>query len=315
MSVESPQPLGPADVFSRGFGLWWRNAGSMAAVTLVVLIPMEALGLLVSMITDPEFLAGFEALPKLMEATQRAIENPDAPMTGLESLEGFGPTSGGAAALATFGQFVSILIAIIAGALVVGACLYLAMSEASGGSMGWRAALNAAMDQLRSIAVLQVIAGILLAALAVVTFFLLFIPAVWLAVAWCVVVPVLLFQGKRNFEALSESFRLVRHRWWPTSGALALAFLVMLPLILIPVIPFAGWLLFGWDVLTSILIATVLGVLVTAVTHPLGTSISASIYLDLRLRKHGLVPEAGDGGSVTWHEAAPAAAPPSPPSN
>lgn len=288
----------------------------MAAVTLVVLIPMEALSLLVSVITDPNFLAGFEALPKILEATQKAIENPEAPMTGLEGLEGFGATTGGAAALATFGQFVAILIAIIAGSLVLGACFYLAMSQASGGSMGWRAALNAAMDQLRSVAVLQVLAGILLTVLAVVTFFVLFLPAVWLAIAWCVAVPVLLFEGKRNFEALSESFRLVRHRWWPTFGALALAFLVLLPVILIPAIPFIGWLYLGWDALIALLIGTLLSVLATTVTHPLSTAISTSIYLDLRLRKHGVVPEAASDGSVTWREVGPAATPPpSPPSN
>src|SRR2546428_1225056 len=90
-----------------------------------------------------------------------------------------------------------------------------------GGTPDWRDSLKAATSRLRSLIWLGFLmfGGLVLAAVALI------LPAIWVGVAWSVAFPVLIAEGQRGTKALGRSFGLVKGRWWPTFGALFLAFL------------------------------------------------------------------------------------------
>jgi hypothetical protein len=199
-------------------------------------------------------------------------------------------------------------------ALVAGATTRIAADTATGSPVTWRAGLSTAMDKLWSLAVGQIVIIILLCALAVVTFFLLGLPALWLGIAWCLFVPVILFDRLPVFEALSRSFRLVRTRWWPTFGTLLITLIVQFVIIAVLIAPYMAGLLLGWPLALSLALAIVGGLITSVVAYPMTSSVVMSIYLDLRLRKDGVLPEAGADGSIEWRQAVQPPPPPELPS-
>ena len=53
------------------------------------------------------------------------------------------------------------------------------------------------------------------------------IPAIWLAVCWCVCVPALLFERIGPFKALGRSFSLIKGRWWASFLLLVVGYLLV----------------------------------------------------------------------------------------
>src|SRR5688572_19388393 len=119
MGAETAQPLGPAQVFERGWRLWWSNFGQLAIGTLVVYIPMQILNMLVLFVTQPSLIETFEAYPALMEWSREVATNPSAqPPPEVMALS----TANEAYSLLVLGQVLSIGIA------VFGTALFLAMA-------------------------------------------------------------------------------------------------------------------------------------------------------------------------------------------
>jgi hypothetical protein len=153
-----------------------------------------------------------------------------------------------------------------------------------GGTPDWRESLRAATSRLPSLIWLGFLmfGGLGLAALA------LFLPAIWLGVAWSLAFPVLIAEGQRGAAALSRSFRLVKTRWWPVFGALVLAFLLQSFIGLIFGIPL-GILTVNTDSnsLSAILFTMVVSVASSVITTPFMAAVLVLIYFDLRVRKEG----------------------------
>ncbi|HYI99068.1 MAG TPA: hypothetical protein VEX36_05225 [Thermoleophilaceae bacterium] len=296
MSVEAAQPLSPAEVFSRGFGLWWRTLGRMALGTIAVLVPLQVLSWLILFVTQPNYLETlrsypelFEWYPKFFEWAEKSANNPNVPPPTLP--EGLVTMPGSAdSGLLLLGACLSIVISAVGISLLLSMSIEIAIGEVQGNRIEWRTALEHAVDRLRSVLFITVIWGVLLGVLAGVTFLVLSLPALWLTVAWAVPIPVFMYEGLKNFEALSRSFRLVRYRWWATFGSLALLWLIQFILIVILYAPIVAGLFLGWDLAITIALMVILGLLASIVAMPLLGTVLASIYLDLRLRKDGLGP-------------------------
>jgi hypothetical protein len=102
---------------------------------------------------------------------------------------------------------------------------------------------------------------------------------------------VLISEGVRNFEALGRSYRLVKGRFWPTSGALAVMALVQLAIALVLFVPATVVLFSGGAIVLAIVLLVAAGLLSSAILYPLLGTVIASIYLDLRSRERlGLGP-------------------------
>jgi hypothetical protein len=61
----------------------------------------------------------------------------------------------------------------------------------------------------------------------VLAFIALIVPWVYLSVAWCLTLPVLLFEGGGPFKAMGRSRSLVKGRWWPTLGLVIVGYLLV----------------------------------------------------------------------------------------
>jgi hypothetical protein len=169
--------------------------------------------------------------------------------------------------------------------LIASAAVLRAVSVAYlGGTPDWRDSLRAATSRLRSLIWLALLmaGGLGLAALA------LFIPFIWLGVSWSLAFPVLIAEGERGTGALRRSFRLVRGRWWPTFGALALALMFQFFLDLVVGIP-VTILTSSWDSgsVAAIALTTVVSVASSVITTPFMAAVLVLIYFDLRVRKEG----------------------------
>jgi hypothetical protein len=287
--------------------VWWRTLRQLVPATLAIMIPLQVANAIIIALTFPSYLETLESYPEQLEWFQQVARNPESappPPTVPQ------PAPGEYGWL-VLGELVLILLALVASALILGIAIRVALGALTGGPIGWREALSEVADRARSLVFLEIVAYILLGVLAVVTFFLLAIPALWLAIAWCVAFPVVMFEGLRNFEALSRSFRLVRHRWWATTGTLSLMVLVQLLIIVPLTAPYVAGLFLGWDPILTIALGIGLGLIGSALVYPLTGTTLAAIYADLRLRKEGAVPVAGPSGAIEWRmPAAPAPEPP-----
>jgi len=119
-------------------------------------------------------------------------------------------------------------------------------------------------------------------------FLALFIPGVWLSVAWSMSYPALLSEGIGPVAALGRSFRLVRGRWWPTFGALFVMYLLVAVVSGILGVLFGATLVAATDnEAVAATVYTIVNTLSSMITLPLVAAVLTIIYFDLRVRKEG----------------------------
>lgn len=316
MGAETAQPLGPAQVFERGWRLWWSNFRQLALGTLAVYVPMQILNMLVIFVTQPSLIDQFEAYPALMEWSQEVATNPNAqPPPEVLALNTVGES---AYSLLVLGQVLSIGIAVFGMALFLSMAVEITVAAAAGITLRWREALERGVDRIWRMSVLTFLWGLFLSlvfmagavvaaiplavgAAALQSLTALFVlvplamlvalvPVVWLGTMWAVPVPALIYEDKRNFVALGRSFALVKGRFWATCGAFALMGLVQIILTLILVVPGIAALFAGAPIWLSLVLIIVGGILLTVTAYPMLGGVISSIYLDLRLRKDGVAP-------------------------
>ena len=147
----------------------------------------------------------------------------------------------------------------------------------------WRDSLRFALSRLRPLIWLAILSGVLVA----LGFIACIIPGIYFYGAWAVAVPVLLLEDVRGRQALKRSRALVTDRWWPTVGALLVAFVlagIVQALIsgLLVAVTFSG----GNDLVEAI--AQAVGNTVgSMLTTPFTAAVVAAVYFDLRVRKEG----------------------------
>jgi hypothetical protein len=121
--------------------------------------------------------------------------------------------------------------------------------------------------------------GWLVLAWAALTATTLLIPvALWLAVRWCLVAPVVMLEGTGGSNALRRSARLVRRRWWRTASLVGLSAVISLG-----AGPLLGALLIFLVDLPLATINIVAG-LVYAAALPFVGLVTAYVYFDARTR-------------------------------
>jgi hypothetical protein len=259
--VPDLRPLSVGEIIDVAIKIWRRHFSTLARIVFVVVAPLQVLAALVAASVSADD-TGFE--------TYDQVGNP--------TLDG-GAFAGWLAGMFT-AQALSALAFLIASAAVLRAVSVAYL----GGTPDWRDSLRAATGRLRSIVWLGLLMflGLALATVA------LFIPFIWLGVAWSLAFPVLIAEGSRGTKALGRSFRLVRGRWWPAFGALALAFMFEFFLGIIVGLPL-GFLTSDWDTGSAawLIVTTVINVGSSVITTPFMAAVLVLIYFDLRVRKEG----------------------------
>ena len=260
MLVPDLRPLSVGEIIDVAIKMWRRQFGTLARIVFVVVAPVELFATLVT-----ASVSNFD------------VETFD-PTTGDPTLDG-GALAGWLAGMFT-AQILSGLAFLISSAAVLRAVSVAYL----GGTPDWRESLRAATSRLPSLIWLGFLmfGGLALAAVALI------IPAIWLGVAWSVAFPVMIAEGQRGTKALGRSFRLVQNRWWPTFGALFLAFLLQSFIGLVLGIPL-GILTFSseGDSLSAIFFSMIVNVAASVITTPFMAAVLVLIYFDLRVRKEG----------------------------
>jgi hypothetical protein len=259
--VPDLRPLSVGEIIDVAIKIWRRHLSTLARIVFVVVAP-------------------FQILAALVMASVGSTE------TGFETFDSEGNPTFDTGALAGWvagmltAQALSALAFLIASAAVLRAVSVAYL----GGTPDWRDSLRAATGRLGSLIWLALLmfGGLALSMVA------LFVPFVWLGVSWSIAFPVLIGEGVRGTAALRRSFRLVQGRWWPTLGALALAFMFQFFLGLVVGIPL-GILTAGWDSASaaSLVLTTVVSVASSVITTPFMAAVLVLIYFDLRVRKEG----------------------------
>lgn len=251
------RPLGVGEVLDVAIKIFFGNALTLFKVVAVVIVPVELL--LVPVFTS--------ALPSGPPLAPGPVFDP----------EDFAASLGA--------NLVGGAISFVAGALATAACFKAVSDAYLAERPNWLESLRFAWK--RVLAVLWVtLLAILLPGLALIAFI---IPGIWLWVAWLVSGPAVLSEDVRGFKALGRSFRLVRGRWWPTFGTIALAYLLTSLVTAVVGALFVGVLLTDLDQngFAVILITQIITAIATVLTTPLLAAVTVVIYYDLRVRKEG----------------------------
>jgi len=176
-------------------------------------------------------------------------------------------------------------IGFVAGTLATAACFKAVSDAYLGERPEWRESLGFAWKRVLAVLFVTLLGG-LLALLAAIPFIL---PAIWLGVSWLLASPAVLSEDVRGFGALGRSFRLVRGRWWPTFGAIALAYILVAVIQGVVLAIATGLLLTDLDPggFAVTLVTQILTAIATVLTTPFLAAVTVVIYYDLRVRKEG----------------------------
>ena len=140
----------------------------------------------------------------------------------------------------------------------------------------------------------------------------LFIPMIWLSIAWSLTVPALLFEGGAPWKALGRSFRLVKGRWWQICGVLIVGVILVgfLAGILQAILQFVPAVLADGNQVVLAFSTVVAGTVGSVLTTPFTAAIVALVCFDQRVRKEGFDLQLLAQGLGQAYD--PATAPPAP---
>ena len=258
--VPELRPLAVGEIIDVAIKIWRKHLPTLARIVFVVVAPVQILSALVAASVTPS------------DTTFETVD-PNAELT----------VDTGALAAWLAGMFTAQLLSALA-VLIASAAVVRAVSTAYlGGTPEWRESLRAASGRLGSLIWLACLmaAGLGLALVALV------VPFFWLGVSWSLAFPVLIAEGLRGTGALGRSFRLVQGRWWPTFGALVLAFMLQFFVDLVLHLPLGLLFVMDADSLAGLTVSTVVSVISSVLTTPFMAAVLVLVYFDLRVRKEG----------------------------
>lgn len=182
------------------------------------------------------------------------------------------------------GLAVSSMLQILAVLLATATCFRAIAQAYLGEKTDWRSSTRYAVRHIPALLWLSLLYGLGVVFGTV----LLILPGIWLYIAWAFAIPAMLVEGVRGRRALGRSFRLVRGRWWPTFGTIAIGFI--LAGIISTVVQFvfvAGIFADTNNDALVLVLASLAGIVGLAISTPLQAALLTVLYFDLRVRKEG----------------------------
>lgn len=261
----SPAPLGAGATIAAALNVYMNNAPQLWAAVAVVIVPLRII----------ELLLQLSAIP-----SGAFIEN--------GTLYGPGLTS---ASLNLGLSFVVALIGGLAELLATGAVFRLVLDDYRGRPTSINASFDFAATKLISLIWMSILVAVFVA----IGLLLFVLPGIYLAVAFCVAIPVLMTEGLRGFGALGRSRRLVSGRWWATFGRLILAAIIAaIVSAVLGVINLASILNIS-SVPLYLTANTIISTIGSILYVPFTAAVAIVIYIDLRVRKEGIDLDQLDG--------------------
>ena len=281
-AVPRLRPLDAGQKLDAAIKLAVRQFGTLTAIVLVVLVPINLVSFLITLSTLPEdFTAGGQFGPGA------------SPDSGSDAPGDF-----------VAGQLVVTLLSFVSFFLVPAVCLRAVAHAYLGEPVSWRDSLSHAFRRLHSILWIVLLIGV---ALVVVTFvdaffivlgaifplFLLVVipaamaPYLYIGVSWTLALPVLLLEGVKGVSALGRSHSLVAGRWWRTLGLLFLAWLLVLFVSGVVAGLLAGvtYAVGEENSVTAVGLNFLANLGGSVITTPFLATVAVVLYFDLRVRK------------------------------
>jgi hypothetical protein len=244
------------------------NGRVLFTISAIVLIPLGLVQGMVTALGIPDALDTINSLPVDGNVTQDQLND----------------------LLATLGQLllVALASAIITGlgsVLVQGASAKALADVYQGVEPSWQDSLGFGFRRFFPILWATILIGV---ASGVGLIFCL-APGIWLFTSWSVTIPALVVENKGSIQAMGRSFDLVRRRFWPVLGAVALSYLVYFVVsqvigLITGAITFTGAATpTGADLWVSVVGSTITSVVVL----PFMAAVFIVLYFDLRVRAEG----------------------------
>jgi hypothetical protein len=262
----------------------WRT---LATVMLVIALPIQLANIIIIKLTTDVYQIGTSFSSTADTATTYSDE--DAYVVG---------------------QTLMLALSVLGYLLGIVACYRAIADTYLGRETSARASLSYAGNRLGATLWLTIVLALGLLA----GFLALFLPGIWLYIAWAVVYPVMLVEGTGGVAALKRSFKLVETRWWATAGRMAVTFLLVgVVTVVAGVVFLAPTELFIDDTsFGALVLEHAANMVVSLVTTPFVAAVTTLVYFDLRVRKEGFDPARlaeGMGGPPAPAPLAPPVAP------
>jgi hypothetical protein len=265
----------------------WRT---LATVMLVIALPIQLANIIIIKLTTDVYQVGTSFSSTAETAT--TYGNEDAYVAGQTLIIALG--------------FLGYLLGIVA-------CYRAIADTYLGRETSARASLRYAGNRLGATLWLTIVLAIGLLA----GFLALFLPGVWLYIAWTVAYPVMLVEGTGGVAALRRSFKLVETRWWATAGRVVVTYILVGVVTAVAALLFLApteWFLddtsFG-----ALILEHAANLMVSLVTTPFVAAVTTLVYFDLRVRKEGFDPALLDermGGPTAFDPPSAPSAPQAP---
>ncbi len=262
MNTTALRPLGVGEILDVAIKAFMRNARTLVTIGAIVGVPFQLLSGVVQLST---------------------VSSADQVSGSFAGASGMATPDFSRARIA--GLVVTTLIGLLVSLLLTAATLKAVSDAYLGATPSVRDSLRFALGRLRSLIWLYLLLGLGVT----IAFLALFIPGIWLYVAWSVATPVLLLEDLRGTAALRRSFRLVRGRWWPTAAVQVVsAFIIgiagaVLGGLLLAIPSLIG----SSSILLAVIASTIAGAVAGTLIHPLQGAITTVLYFDLRVRREG----------------------------
>jgi hypothetical protein len=262
VSSSALRPLRVGEILDAGLKVYSRNARTLMGLTALVVVPFQTLSAVILLSTL---------------STGSEVPRGSVPTFGSTRPANHATSLGANAVLTLTGLLIDLLTT--AACVKAVSDIYLDQPTDIGSS------LRFAVRRLGSLVWLQILAGTLL----VLAFIALVIPGIWLYVAWSVATPVLLIEGTGGYAALRRSFRLVRGRWWPSAGVLAVAAIMTSVVGAAIEGVLVGVFVAGSDrsVLLTVTLVSLAAAVSAILTRPFAAAVRTVLYYDLRVRHEG----------------------------
>jgi hypothetical protein len=254
------RPLGVGEILDAGIKLYLRHWKPLMICVVGIVLPVQIISVLVMASIDSDSL-------DYAFGTGSASSSQDL-------------------SWAEVAAFLSVAIVSFLSTLLATAACFKAVADAwLGSTPDAGRSLKFGLRRLPALVWLSIVVGVCL----FFAFLALIVPGIWLLVAWALAVPAMLFERVGPFKSMGRSFRLVRGRWWPTLGALLVAYLLAgIVGGIVQVIPEGiASSAAGDSVVAQALAAVVGGTVSSLITTPYTAAVLTLLYFDGRVRKEG----------------------------
>jgi hypothetical protein len=240
--------------------LYTKNATKLWTLVAVVIIPIQALVVIIRRVTLPSGVF---------------VHN--------GALYTFGSTSTSAY---NIGLILAAVLGLFGYLLATGAVFKLQLDGYLGKPHEIRESVDYALAGHRLLSLLWL--GIIATVMIAVGLILLIIPGIYLFVALAFAVPVLMLEGLRGMAAISRSMSLVAGRWWPTFGRLLVGLILYIVAVFIVGVIGSAITHGVSSVSLYLIINGIVAIVISVFFAPFFAALINVTYIDLRVRKEGI---------------------------